>query len=307
MIVFLNSRAAGGAAERRWREVRSQLEAGPLRDGYETITRPAELRGRVLEHAAEGDLIIAAGGDGTVNLAASVLMGLAEDERRAWTLGAIGLGSSNDFHRSPDAPARAGRLAMRIDLVTARARPVGRVTFVDPDGVPQRRHFLVNASVGVVALGNHLFNREDAVGRFLKPRWTAGAIAYAASRALLAGRDAKAHVTVDGAPWTARLTNAHVLLSPYVSGGLSYDFEVPAERAFGFAICEGLGRVARLGMTLALWRGRFHGRPDTRVLFGRTIEIEPAEPAALETDGEVCLARAMRFEHLPGALNVCAR
>ena len=64
---------------------------------------------------------------------------------------------------------------------------------------------------------------------------------------------------------------------------------------------------ALTGIMLALTRGRFQGRPGTRVFEGRTGRIEPEEATVLETDGEVCLARAMRFEHLAGALNVCAR
>lgn len=307
VILFLNPLAAGGAAARRWRELGPALESRTLRGGYETITDPAELRRRILGRAGDGGLVVAAGGDGTVNLVAEILMGLDDRDRRGWTLGAIGLGSSNDFHRAGGNPAAADRPAVRIDREATHARAVGRVTFVDPQGAPRRRHFLVNASVGLVALGNHLFNQGCGAARFLKPRWTAGAIACAAGRALLEARDADARITVDGSSWTARLTNAHVLLSPYVSGGLRYDFDVPAERAFRFAICEGLGRVARVGMMLALSRGRFQGRPGTRVFEGRTGRIEPEEATVLETDGEVCLARAMRFEHLAGALNVCAR
>jgi diacylglycerol kinase family enzyme len=304
MIVYLNPMACAGTAAKRWQALRPALEAGPLHAGYELISDAAELPCRLAERSETGGLVVAAGGDGTVNLVASALMGLPEPLRRAWALGAIGLGSSNDFHR-PRADRRLRLPALRMDASRARPRAVGQVRFVDAQGASRRALFLLNASVGVVALGNHVFNVPGAAGRALKRHWTTGAICHAALRAVLGGRDVDARVAVDGVSWTARVTNAHVLLSPYVSGGLRYGLDIQAERAFAIALCEGLGRGARFATMLALARGRFGGRVGTRLLAGRSVEIDPVALTPLELDGEVCLARSMRFDHLPGALNVC--
>ncbi len=305
MLVFLNPTAGGGAAWQRWQAVRPELEAGVLRPEYDLVTDRAELERRLAAAPAAGGVLVAAGGDGTVNVAASSLMQLPDTERCRWRLGAVGLGSSNDFHK-PRPPSRRGRPPVRLDVAGARARPVGQVDFVDEHGTARRCHFLINASVGIVALGNHLFNVEDGVLRLLKPRWTAAAIWYAAIRAVFGGRDVPARLTVDDTAWWARVTNAHVLLSSHVSGGLHYDFCVPSERAFALALCEGLGPLARARTLLSLARGRFGGVPGTRVLTARRLEIDTAEPTPLETDGEVRLAAAIRIRHLPGALTLCA-
>ena len=110
--------------------------------------------------AAGHDAIVVAGGDGTVNLALNVIMDPATDRPRAprVALGAIGLGSSNDFHK-PIAPERdlAGAPA-RVDVEGATVVDVGKATIQLPGEGRLVRYFLLNASMGMVADGNNAFN-----------------------------------------------------------------------------------------------------------------------------------------------------
>lgn len=303
MILFLNPQAGGATAAPRFEQLRPALERGPLRGGYTRVTCAGELSRRLLTERGEATLV-AAGGDGTVNLALEALLSLPERLRGRWTLGAIGLGSSNDFHK-PQRVLLGGR-PVRLDSARAEARDVGQVDFLDPQGRPQRCHFLLNASVGVVAEANQRFNTGDAVLRSLKPRWTAGAIGYAALRALLTAHDLEARVALDGVRSAAPLTNLHVLLSPCIAGGLRYDLEAsPQAGSFAVALCERQGRLSRLRTILALSRGRFRGLPGTRSGRAWRVEIDVAAPVALETDGEVRLASAIRIQLLRKAVSVC--
>jgi hypothetical protein len=117
---------------------------------------------------------ISAGGDGTVNALVNALASmLGPEELRNVTVGALGLGSSNDFHK-PYTHTIHGFPA-RIDFDRARPRDAGCLSF---DSC--RRFFLVNASAGVTANANAFFNGPDTGLRLLKSVSTAAAISYAA-------------------------------------------------------------------------------------------------------------------------------
>ena len=96
--VFLNERASYGRASKRWAAVEGELRA---RAG-EFDVEPAASLARVAESVRlafdRGERVfIAAGGDGTVNMLVNAIMAL--EDRSNVSLGAVGLGSSNDFHK----------------------------------------------------------------------------------------------------------------------------------------------------------------------------------------------------------------
>ena len=126
-------------------------------------------------------VVLAAGGDGTVGAVASALLACPNAAHVA--LGAVGLGSSNDFQK-PFGVVHAG-VPLRIDVAGARPRDVGRALFSRNGEPPTERAFLVSASLGVTARANALFNEgRGALLGFLKRRWVDGAVFYAALAAL---------------------------------------------------------------------------------------------------------------------------
>ena len=122
------------------------------------------------------DVVVAAGGDGTVNGVLNAI--LANDVDVA--LGAIGLGSSNDFHKPFAADRSVAGVPVRLDPAQAVRADVGKATLTDPDGAMRTRYFVLNASLGVVAQGNAFFNAPDRTLRALKKTSVDLAIAYAA-------------------------------------------------------------------------------------------------------------------------------
>ncbi len=106
MIVILNPKAGGGTALARWRRIEPRVRE---RIGEYTFT-VAESEAMVEETVAEalerGEReFVAAGGDGMVNLVMSAILAAAPPGVLATVrLGAVGLGSSNDFHK-PLGPA----------------------------------------------------------------------------------------------------------------------------------------------------------------------------------------------------------
>ena len=168
-------------------------------------------------------MIVAAGGDGTVNGVLNAIL-----TNGAVALGAIGLGSSNDFHK-PFAPEKCvDGVPVRVDPRTRCARDVGKATLIEPGGATRIRYFVLNASVGVVAQGNAFFNTPDRTVRALKKTSVELAIAYAALVSISRFTPIELHVSLDDRPFRPmRLTAMGILKRIHFAGGMRYDTRSP--------------------------------------------------------------------------------
>ena len=297
-IVLLNHRARGGTGARRYLRIRERLASSyrldivPLEDGWQDA---------VAHGIASGvRTLIAAGGDGTVGALAGAIV-----ERRGavrledFALGAVGLGSSNDFHK-PVTTAVAG-VPLRIGA-PGGARDLGRVRFVDEAGCERERIFVVSASVGATAAANARFNQ----GRLLKRASVGLAILDAAARTIAAHRSIAARLRIgDESEQPIALDNLSVLKTPYLSGSFRYDTPIEPRR-LAVNLCSGMGRARLVATLAALACGRFRGRPGTRSWSAGSLELSLETPMPLELDGELCFASRMKFDVLPERIRACA-
>lgn len=299
-LVLLNSTARQGLAAARWPRIRRELDA---RIDARVVTLD---RGGLWREAVDSALrsgvrnFVAAGGDGTVHaLVEQLVAGRGLLPLDAFTLFAVGLGSSNDFHK----PARSvhSGIPLRVDNTRAAPRDVGLVRFSDEAGRERRSVLVVSASAGVVAEGNALFERSRP-GR----RLTGLAIASSALRAIVRSRSFRVRLRHDGVDEEVSLSSLSVLKTPWLSGSLRYDLPVaPDDGAFAVGLCEGMGRVRLLATLAGLACGRFRGK-GTRAFRTASLELSAEKPFLLEIDGEVVTAREARFEILPQRIRACA-
>lgn len=306
-LVIVNAGACGGRGERRFASVRAEVEAR-LDARYVRLDAAGCWRETLAGALGEGiRVFIAAGGDGTVGAVADALVAHhGAVPLGALVLGAIGLGSSNDFHK-PSGGARASGVPLRIDVASAAPRDLGRVHYTDADGAEHARVFVVSASLGATARANALFNARGAFMRLASRWFLDAAIVWTALRCLATHRGMDAELRLgDGAVEPVCLDNLSVLKTPHLSGGLTYDTPVaPDSGRFAVNLCEGMTRL-RLGRTLAgLARGRFQGRPGTRSSSEATVAVVLGGSQPLELDGEIVWARSARFELLPERILTC--
>jgi diacylglycerol kinase family enzyme len=306
MIAVLNPRSGAGSALRKWRDIQSTVRQliGP----FEVIF--ADYPGRAaLELEARLDRgetrLIAAGGDGTVNMLVGAIM--QHDNRESIKLGAIGLGSSNDFHKPRNGNHRIGGAPYRLNFDATVRHDVGLLTYDDEHGVSHSRHWVLNASIGTTAEANWLFNNPDRVLRLLKRVSADAAIAYAAIKTVALFRPSEFVLTVDdGDPMEVRLKNLGVVKNPNFTGSLRYDS--PYDPSSGDFFVHLLGDVSgpRLVSTLlGLTRGSFCGRKGTRSWRARQLSVRSDTPFAVEGDGEVIVTRSAVFSLVPNSLQVC--
>jgi diacylglycerol kinase (ATP) len=308
MFILLNARSNDGRGRRKWEESRSELEERFPGQEFRVAENPGDLAARLGEEYARGERVFAAaGGDGTVNYLLNAIMNADGLNPALITLGAIGLGSSNDFHKPYD-PGRRTRAGIYFRLDATRTLPanVGRADYEDENGLARTHYFMINASLGIIARGNYLFNIDEGLVRWLKPRWVTGTIWYLTLRTLITSENVPLRLAVAGDRLETEATTLSVVLNPHFTGSLSYGCGDYSRRdAFGVALCERMGIPERLRTLSSLSKARFQGLPKTRFWESPFVEIDTVRPSPFEMDGEVVLARKIRVRLLKGAIQTC--
>lgn len=312
MIILLNKYANGTGGFNKWARLKAGLEERHLGKDYSLITSFRKFR-RDFDREWDGGerLFVAAGGDGTVNFLLNQMMQKERQARSQFILGAIGLGSSNDFHKSFSGNVKEhsngnGKVPIKLNFQKAVPHNVGLIEYKDMHYRWQSKYFIVNCSIGLVAQANYFFNSDDRVVNWLKSKWVEGTIWYSALETLFTAKNIPVRMRVGNESVETELTTFSAFINPNVSGNFCYDFEIsPQSDYLGVALCERMGILSRVRTLLSMAKGRFVGLPKTRTWRAREIEISPAVPIALEMDGEVSLARQIRIKLLQGALRVC--
>jgi diacylglycerol kinase (ATP) len=304
-LVLLNPGCNYGTGRRRWEHVRAGLrerigdfdiiEFGRA-DSVKDLTASAVKAG--------AQFLVAAGGDGTVNVILNALFdsGLAGEV----TLGAVGLGSSNDFHKPYRKEEFIAGHPSRVDLMSARPVDVVRIDYADC-GAGGTRCCLLNASIGVTAEANAFFNSRSSVIRALQRLSVDAAVTAAAVRTMLGFTNVPCRIKVDDASESELdVSNMGVIKRPNFAGSLCYDTPVALDDGrMAVNVAYGLSFFGRIAAFVALSRGRFSGRPGTLTSYGTRVEVSSPRPFAVEFDGEVVVACRAVFTIVPKAIKVC--
>ena len=304
-FVLLNPHARQGTGPARFARVRAALDAR-FEPTLCEMDAAGAWRSELAACIESGvRVLVAAGGDGTVHALVNALVDARGPVPLSdFVLGAVGLGSSNDFHK-PFRTAVAG-IPLRIDLESATPRDLVRVVLEGHDGATTTRLVAISASLGLVAEGNAFFEKGDHLLRALKRRWTSTAIAYTAARSLHAHRDFRAVLRLPDAEFRGLVSSLSVTKTEFVSGAFRYDTPVaPDSGTFAVNLCEGMGRLALLWTMVGVARGKFLGRPGTRHWDASALDVQLEDLHEVELDGEIEWARRARFDVLPERIRTC--
>ena len=244
---------------------------------FKATTAPGDARRLAATAVADGfDLIVAAGGDGTVNEVLNGMGDVPEGFQRA-RLGVLPLGTVNVFARELRLPLRLERAWAVLRRGRDRAIDLGRVDFSE-EGRPARRYFMQLAGAGLDARAVELVS--------WKLKKNAGPLAYVvAGFQALAEKQRRIRVRANGHFVEGELA----LLGNGRFYGGPFEFFPGAEPADGLL-------DACVFPNLNLWRlltllpGLLLRRkiPSGKVLALRAsqFELTSETPTAFELDGE---------------------
>lgn len=231
------------------------------------------------------ELVIAAGGDGTVGEVAEGLVG-----SRA-VLGVLPLGSVMNVARMLGIPRDLDQAAQVI-----KERRVTRIDVGRARAQAKTAFFMEAAGIGIDAGLFAYFNQLDRGNwRSLKPLFTF----------MWRYRPRRVTVRLDGRPRRYRAMMVTVANGPYLGAALTLAPDAQLDdHQFDVQIFTGFSKFEFVRHMLSIMGGRRVYNPKVQSFRARTVEIEPRKPMMAHADSQPLGTTPARFEIVPSALSV---
>ena len=291
-VVIVNPASGGGRTEGLWRELRDDLQRiGLVFDWALTTERSNAIELARAAADAGAQLIVAVGGDGTLN---EVVNGAIRETGDGPVIGAVltgrGRDASRNFGLSLDVHAAARALVHGADARFDLLRGVW--------GDGTCRYAVTAAGAGF----------DAAVARRSVVGGRRGTLPYLSAifQSLAAHTTVRTEVDADGAvAWTGRVSSVVVANGPYFGGGMK--IAPDADAADGRLDCVVLGDFGRLELLWWLptvYRGTHLSCSKVVTRRARRLTIRPVSPLPVHVDGEPAGDTPVTFEIRPGALRL---
>ncbi len=307
MIVMLNINSGGGTALMKWNRISGKLNLNESTHICNTGSN-GSFDQFIIDSVKNGktDFVIA-GGDGSINYFLNRCIAVLEPEALGKIrLGAVGIGSSNDFHKPYNARNIIGSIPVKLNFMDAVNRDIGCIQY-DNNGEILKRYFVINASLGITAEGNHFFNNPDFILKYLKKLNTQMAITYAAIKNILTYKNFSAKLETNNESFTADISNLGIIKSPFFTGKLArfQSNPLPDNGLFDVHLYKSLSNVKLLKLFFCLTKGKSDN--SFNKIFRQTdrIKISSVNEFAVEFDGEVIRTNYVEFFVIPGLIKVC--
>jgi len=266
--------------------------------GGETLL--SERAGHIVELAERAardgaELVVAVGGDGTLNETVNGLM-------RAGTpteLAVVAIGTGMDFVRTYGIPTRFDDAVRTVLTGRTRTIDVGRVSYRTWAGDAEERYV---CNVGSVGMSAAVARRANGMSKMFGGRAT---FFYALVRVFLEWQNTVVDVVLDGEHRSARMHDVIVANGRYHGGAMW--LAPDAEPDDGLFDVLTIGDVTKLDFVTTapkLYRGTHLSHPKIDLVRARVVEVDARERLPIELDGEQVGTTPARFEVVPSALRV---
>ncbi|HET7473217.1 MAG TPA: diacylglycerol kinase family protein [Candidatus Limnocylindrales bacterium] len=267
-------------ADEAW--IRDLMHRAKLGEELVEAPSPAEARSQAGDAASRGyDLVVAAGGDGTVATVATELLGSST------VLGILPLGSVMNIARSVGLP--------RDPVAAAEVIATGRVAVIDV-GEVRGRPFFESGSVGMNAAMFREAHRIDEGDWSSIARTVWAAIRY---------RPARMAIDLEDRRIRTRALMVTVSNGPYVGAGMTV---APNARlddgCFDVRVFRRFSKFRLLRHLVSIAFGRYRYAPEIDTYRSRFVRIESAHPLPARADSRDLGTTPIEFVTRPAALRV---
>jgi YegS/Rv2252/BmrU family lipid kinase len=306
----VNPAAGGGRMRQEWPAFAAALEKRFGGFTCRETTGPGDASELARALARDGfDVVMAAGGDGTVSEVADGILRARAEGHEGTTLAVAPVGTGSDFAAAFGVPREAEACVERMAASAPRAIDAGRISFVDDEGRPVTRHFASIASLGVSGPIDRVINEAKSKQR---GRMSGKALFYLFTlRELMRYRFQDVAVAVDAAPPVeARIALVAVANNRSFGGGMLIAPDaVMDDGLLEVVVVKGNSRLRLMKDLRLVYSGAHKGLDSCLFLRGRRITVTPLgdrglNAALLDMDGESPGRIPASFEVLPGALTV---
>ena len=301
-MYIVNPAAANGKTGRDWPEIYSLLNRIDGRDlsvaQTNAVGHATELTRNALRDGKQ--LIIAVGGDGTVN---EVINGFFEDGKLIQPearLGVLSLGTGKDLIKTLKIPADVRDAVQVIGAGKYKKIDIGKAAFVDFSNQPKERYFI---NVGDIGFSGAVVNRVNQSSKAM-----GGFITYLRDLfiTLCTFKNKTIHLNLhDELREEIRINSVSVANGKFFGGGMQI---APNARIDdGFFDITVIGDVTKFDViknVRKLYSGDLIEHPEVRYFKSKKVTIESEEEVLLDLDGELPGKAPVSFEMLPSILNV---
>lgn len=299
--IIVNPSSGNGRTVKRWRDVRDEVRSrlGGLEEFVtSTITDATRFAKQIV--AQDYELLIIAGGDGTIN---EVVNGLFSDENRIINdhlkVGVLSSGSGCDYIKSIGVPSDFRESVDLLINPRTQKVDVGMAFFKDEFGREKKKYFINSASAGLGGMVVHKISHVT--------KWLPASVAYfgAASTSFLKSKGQTMKVTVDDHVFfDGKCLNVFIQLGGYSGAGMHW---APSAKVndglFDVVLIGDLPKYRLLSSAHRLYDGTFINLPGVHSTTGSRVSVDSKDDVYLEVDGEQPGVAPAAYSILPQALN----
>jgi diacylglycerol kinase (ATP) len=256
--------------------------------------RPGQLRELAAQAAADGErLVVAVGGDGTVNEVASGLVGSGTE------LAVVARGTGVDFVRTYGIPTKLDDAVQVALHGGTREIDAGRVAFRSWSGEPGEAWFVNVAGVGMSgAVAKRTNESSKALGGKASYLWSTVAV-------FARWQNTDVQVTVDAEHRSGRMHEVIVANGRFLGGGMEMCPDARPDDGLLDVLLIGDVTKRDLVRTMPkIYRGTHLPHPKAELLRGSTVAVDSTEALPVQLDGEQQGTTPVRFEVLARALRL---
>lgn len=296
-IVF-NPAAAGGKAGENKNRILSEFKRqfGNNFEFSETLSGidAARIAAEVVESGYE--VIVAVGGDGTVNQVVNGILQSSGQNRSQIKLGIISYGTGQGFSQSLGLPEDLASQIRVIKNDVSRSVDIGKINF---NGDHSARYFINELQFGIGGKLNESISplTKKMLGRF--------AFGFEAVKTLLNYRASEIKIEAEQISKTENVIGVIVANGSYTGGGMKLTPEASLnDGLFDVLIIEDMPLASRLSSFSKIYSGRHIGLPAFKLFRTRELRFVYGNGLSVESDGELIHDKCISSEVIPSALRI---